>query len=167
LEDEMSEDVKTRLVEALKRLDTVMVTTTAQNGTMHGRPMAIADIEQDGTLWFVTGKDSGKTDEIRSDSRAVVTGQEKGLYVSVSGRIELVDDRARIRELWRDSWKVWFPNGKDDPNIVLIRVRPEIGEYWDQQGSKGIQYLFQTAKALLDGKRAEVDDDRQHAKVRL
>lgn len=38
------DNAKARLIDALKKLDTVIVTTKADNGTMHARPMAIAEI---------------------------------------------------------------------------------------------------------------------------
>lgn len=161
------DDVKTRLVNALEKLDTVMVTTTADNGTLHARPMAVADVGKDAEMWFVTSKDSEKTHEILHDARALVSAQEKNLYVSLSGTLEVVDDAKRVHELWKESWKAWFPKGKDDPSIVLIRLRPEIGEYWDQTGTKGLKFLFEAAKALLDGKRVEADDPKQHAKVTM
>lgn len=161
------EDVKTRLVTALKKLDTVMVTTTADNGTLHARPMAVAEVGEHGEMWFVTSKDSEKTHEILHDARALVSAQEKNLYVSLSGTLEVVEDRMRVNDLWKESWRAWFPEGKDDPNIVFIRMRPEIGEYWDQSGTKGLKFLFEAAKAILDGKRAEANDAKQHAKVTM
>lgn len=161
------EDVKAKLVRTLQKLDTVMVTTTAENGTLHARPMAVADVGEHGEMCFVTSKDSEKTHEVLHDARALVTAQDKNLYVSLSGTLCVVDDRKRVDELWKESWKAWFPNGKGDPSIVLICLRPEIGEYWDQTGTKGLKYLFQAARAVLDGKRTEADDPAQHAKVTM
>lgn len=162
-------DVQQKLIETLRAFDTVMVATTGENGTIHGRPMAVAEVDDAGELWFVTAKDSGKVVEVKSDARAVVTGQEGGRYCSVSGRIDVIADRERIRALWTDAWKVWFPLGSEDPNIVLMRMRPEIGEYWDNRGAQGVRYLFEAARALLDGQSAEerVNDPMQHAKARM
>lgn len=158
-------NVKAKLVEMLGKLDTLMVATTGDGGMFHARPMAVADVETDGIVWFVTAKESPKVSEISTDDRAMVTGQNDRLFVSVSGRLRTVDDRARLRELWKDTWKVWFPNGKDDPSITLMRFSPEIGEYWDNRGTKGLRYVFEAAKALVDGRRpGEVGPD-QHAKV--
>lgn len=163
------DDVQNKLIETLRKFDTVMVTTTAQNGTMHARPMAVAEVDDAGELWFVTAKDSAKCEEVKADARAVVTGQEGGRYCSVSGRIDVIADRERVRALWKEAWKVWFPEGKEDPNIVLMRVRPEIGEYWDNRGTQGVRYLFEAARALLNGQSADerVDDPKQHAKVAM
>jgi general stress protein 26 len=163
-------DVRKKLIDTLRQYDTLMVTTTATNGSMHARPMAIAEIDETGEVWFVTGDDTPKIDEVMKDARAVVTGQEKGRYLSLTGRIDVIKDREKVHALWKESWKAWFPDGKDDPTIVLMRLRPEIGEYWDNRGTKGVRFLFEAARALLNGQPADerIDKDpKQHAKVPL
>jgi general stress protein 26 len=161
------DDKKQKLVEILKKVDTVMLVSDATNGTMHGRPMAIADVEPSGDLWFVTSRASEKTRELQANARALATAQGSSLYASVSGRIDLVDDRRKINELWKDMWKVWFPKGKEDPDIVLLHLRPDTGEYWDNAGTEGIRYLFEAAKALISGEKAQPNDPEQHAKVKM
>lgn len=160
-------DVKQKLIDALRKFDTVMVTTLAENGTIHGRPMVVAEVDDAGEVWFVTSSDADKLTEIESDDRAVITAQEKGLYLSVSGRLDVLHDREKIQALYRPAWKPWFPGGKDDPSLVLLRLRPEIGEYWDQRTMKGLRYMFEAARALIDGERLSeaATDPRQHAKV--
>ncbi len=161
------DDKKQKLIEILKKMDTVMLVTEGKAGALHGRPMAIADVEPNGDLWFATSRSSEKTRELGANSRALATAQGSSLYASVSGRVELVDNRPKIHELWKDVWKVWFPNGKDDPEIVLLHLRPDAGEYWSNAGTEGIRYLFEAAKALVTGEKAKPTDDEQHAKVKL
>jgi general stress protein 26 len=36
--------------------------------------------------------------------------------------------------------RAYFPNGKDDPELVLLQVQAEEGEYWDNQGAQGLKY---------------------------
>ena len=55
------------------------------------------------------------------------------------------------RHLTAPADKVYFPEGKDDPNLCLAVLHPEEVEYWDMTGPKGIRYLFEAAKALLSG----------------
>jgi len=55
---------RTKFVEVLRRFDTAMLVTYAKDGGLRSRPMALAEIEDDGTTWFVTGADTAKTDEI-------------------------------------------------------------------------------------------------------
>lgn len=144
----MDEDKREHLKELLESFDTAMLMTHHAEKA-HARPMAIASVEGTNTIWFVTSMDSPKADEIRKDSRVSATFQSSRRYVALSGTAELVDDRTKLDELWRPSWKVWFPNGKDDPSITLIRVTVKDAEYWDNAGTKGIRYVFEAAKALL------------------
>lgn len=146
----MGESKKEHLKDLLESFDTAMLIT--HHGDLeHARPMAIAGVDDANTLWFVTSQDAPKTDEIRSDSRASVTLQSNTRYVALSGRASLVDDRQKIHELWKPTWKTWFPNGKDDPKLVLIRVTVTDAEFWDNAGTKGIRYVFEAAKALVTG----------------
>ena len=161
------DDKKQKLVEILKKLDTVMLVTEGSSGSMHGRPMAIADVEPNGDLWFVTSRSSEKTRELSADSRALATAQGSDLYASVSGRVTMVDNRPKVHELWKEMWKVWFPKGKDDPEIVLLHLRPDAGEYWSNAGAEGIRYIFEAAKALITGEKAQPNDPEQHAKVKM
>jgi len=156
-----------KLRELLEEFGVGMLVTLA-DGNFRGRPMALAEVEPDGTLWFATGRKSGKVDEIARDSRVAVTMQSGMKYVSLSGKASLVDDRARVARLWKAEWKVWFPNGKDDPDLVLLRVDGSAGEYWDNSGASGMMYLVAAGKALLSGTRPDIGDDpKVHAKVAL
>jgi len=49
----------------------------------------------------------------------------------VAGRAQVVDDRAKVEELWSPAMQVFFPGGKDDPQLRLIHVRAESAEYWN------------------------------------
>lgn len=160
----MGESKKEHLKDLLESFDTAML-ITRHGEREHARPMAIAGIEGANTMWFATSQDAPKSDEIRSDSRASVTLQSDKRYVALSGRATLVADRAKIDELWKPTWKAWFPNGKDDPNLVLIRLTVEDAEFWDNAGTKGIRYAFEAAKALVTGEEA-APVSGQHGRVK-
>ncbi len=164
---EQSNDVRAKLLDTLKKLDTVMVATRAKNGTLRARPMAIAEVDAQGDVWFATSRETEKTDEAERDPRGLITAQDGMLYLSVSGTLDVVDDRAKVQRLWKEPWRVYFPNGKDDPNIVLLRLSPDIGEYWDNTGAKGLRYLWEAAAAVLKGERPRDDAPEQHAKVSM
>ena len=128
--------------------------------------MVVADIELDGKLWFLTQRQSGKIHEIESDHHVNVAMQSNSKFVSVSGTASTVQNRQKLDDLWSESWKTWFPGGKDDPNLVLLEVRADTGEYWDNSGSSGIKYLIEAGKAYLSGKTPDVArDPKIHGKV--
>lgn len=156
------------LRELLAEFGTAMLVTRTPDGQLRGRPMAVAEVEAGGTVWFATDRHSGKVDELARDSHAAVTMQSGAKYVSLSGTAAVVDDRTKAAELWKPTFQVWFPGGKDDPNLILLRLDPAAGEYWDNSGTGGIKYLIEAGKALLTGNRPDVDDDpKVHGKVRL
>lgn len=157
-----------RFLEVLKNFDTAILLTHSPEGTLHGRPMAFADVESDGTLWFLTRVDSPKIEEISADPRAFVTCQDSNQYATLSGICEVSRNARKLDEVWKESYKVWF-DGKDDPKLVLLRVTPESGEYWDNSGSKGVRYAFRAVAAYVQGKKMDQggDDPAQHGKVAL
>lgn len=156
--------------EILKGFDTAMLVTHGSSAGLHARPMAIAQVEGDGAIWFITGGDTSKVFELEQDATilAVMQGEKKSL--SVGGRAELSRDRQKIRELWKEAFRAWF-KGKDDPNIVLIKLNPAEAEYWDSSGLQGIKFALKFAAAYVTGQAmshsADDDDVDEHAKVKL
>ncbi len=151
----------------LQQFHTAMLITTG-GGELRARPMAIAKVEDDGRVWFLTGAETAKVHEIENETRVLLTCQnDRSAYLSLGGRADLVRDHAKIAELWQEPYRVWFPQGKDDPSIELIVVRPEQGEFWDNEGFNKLDYLFQTAKAYVTGTTPEIDEGKQHGRVQL
>ena len=140
-----------------------MLVTKTSTVALHARPMALAEIAANGDLWFATGRDSRKVDEITADEHVCVTFQDGSHYVTVTGSAQTVRDRSKIEQLWSDAWRIWYPQGRDDPNLVLLRVTADTGEYWDNSGVKSLRYLFKGAKAYLLGERMETDEAHAHA----
>jgi general stress protein 26 len=157
-----------KLHELLEDFGVAMLVTRTADGCMRARPMALAEAEPGGRLWFATEQGSGKLDEIENDSHVVVTMQSSTKFISLSGRATPVDDREKIVRLWKPKWTVWFPGGKDDPSLRLLRIDGHTGEYWDYSGTRGIKYLIEEGKALLTGSRPDVAHDASiHSKVKL
>jgi general stress protein 26 len=163
---------RAHLREVVSDFDTAMLVTRTRKGDIRARPLALAspesssDMLEDGVLYFPTSLTSPKIEEIAADPRVAVTMQDKRRFVSISGTARILSDRALVDRLWSETWKVWFPNGKDDPELCLLEVSPTAAEYWDQKGGKGLAYLFEAAKAYVQGGTPETSDE-QHAKVRV
>jgi general stress protein 26 len=157
-----------KLEELTRDFDTAMLVTRTEEGHLRSRPMALAEVEPNGTLWFLTQRESGKLEEIALDCDVNVAMQSKTKFVSISGLAANVTDRDKVAELWSERFKTWFPGGKDDPNLVLLRVDGTSGEYWDNSGTSGIKYLIEAGKAYLSGTKPDVAHDPEiHGKVRL
>lgn len=163
-----TQQAEQKFIEVLRSFDYAMLVSSGAGEAAHARPMAIAEASPDGTLWFLTGKDTHKAFELAEQSDALAVMQGDSRYLSVSGRAHLVDDRARIHKLWKEPMRVWF-DGKDDPNIVLICLEPQQAEYWNNKGREGVRLALRFAKAYLTGDSPMTDpeDVATHAKVQL
>jgi general stress protein 26 len=135
---------------------------TEDGDHLRGRPMAASQQNFDGTLWFFTRASSHKVAEVQGDSRVCVTYAEPSRqdYVSFSGRAALVRDRAEIDARWSELLRAWFPDGRDDPDVALLKVTVEQAEYWDSPNSAVVQ-LYGYAKAVLTGESPRVGDNRR------
>ncbi|TWU15558.1 pyridoxamine 5'-phosphate oxidase family protein [Allorhodopirellula heiligendammensis] len=147
-----------KLIDLINDFDTAMLVTRGEREDLEARPMAIAKIEDDGQIWFVTDRHSGKVSELKADANVVLAMQSSNKFVSLTGVAAIIDDRAQLDELWNEAWKVWFPDGKSSESITLVRVRPTHGQYWDNSGLSGIKYLIKAGNAYLHGDRPEVDE---------
>jgi len=160
MEDRRQEAIG-KLKELLEGIDFCML-TTIDSGNLRSRPMSTQKLEFDGELWFFTSDNTHKIEEIQKDDRVNVAYSQpnENRYVSVSGRAEMVKDRAKIEELWNPIHKAWFPEGLDDPHLCLLRVDVEQAEYWDAPNSKILQ-LYGLVKALATGTEADYGENKK------
>jgi general stress protein 26 len=129
-----------------------MLTTVDPDGTVHSRPMATQDMESDGDLWFFTYADAPKVGDVRHDQMVnlAYVKEDDNRYVSISGTAQLVRDRARIERYWKPFLHAWFPNGKDDSNLALLKVTVHQAQYWDSP-SNFVGEALVIAKDLITG----------------
>lgn len=148
---ESTPDQVRTVAELLKASRTAFLTTTAPDGTLISRPMAVQEVEFDGDLWFFSELVSRKVSHIAQQPQVNVTVGSSDSWVSLTGRATVVDDVARKKELWNSFVEAWFPDGAEDPDIVLLRVEGGSAEYWDSPGGR-VATLFSFAKAKVTGK---------------
>ena len=129
-----------------------MLNTTAEDGTLISRPMALQEVEFDGDLWFFPERDSRKVRQIAAHPQVNVTISSTSTWVSLTGTARVVDDAGKKAELWNAGVEAWFPDGKDDQNVVLLKVEGESAEYWNTPGDR-VASLISFARARVTGDR--------------
>lgn len=132
------------LSEKIKGIKVAMLTTIDQKqNILRSRPMVTQEEEFDGELWFFTQVSAPMVDEAENHQVNLnYTEPKHHRYVSVSGVAQLVRDQKKIASLWRSDYETWFPGGKDDPNLALLKVTVTSAEYWDPAVHQMIQ-VFQ------------------------
>lgn len=146
-------EARDKLWDLIKDIRIAMM-TTQDDDVLRARPMQGYQDSFDGTLWFFSRLSSHKRLEIEREHQVCLAyaDPDHQRYVSVSGVASLEKDKARAKALWNKYAAAWFPEGLDDPDLVLIRVRTEQAEYWDSAASRAVQ-LYRVAKARLTGER--------------
>ena len=155
-------DTRKRLIEIARSFRTAMVTTHAPDGELHTRPMSIARIDDNGDIWFATGRYSGKLVEIESNGSVALVMQRGLRFAALRGTGEALIDRTLARKLWSEAWRPWFPDGPNDAELKLLCVHVKQGEYWDLTGFRGVRYVVDALRHTLAGTRMgdEPDGDR-------
>jgi general stress protein 26 len=155
-----------KLVELIEGIKSCMFITKEKFGeNIDGRPMGIAHIEKDGTMWFFTKATSLIIDELELNSKVsiVIINESKNTYLMIHGKGESSYNKHKMEELWNPIMKTWFPQGLEDPDMMLIKVTPHEVSYWDSSASKMV-VLFNMIKSIITGKEY---DEGKHGKINL
>jgi general stress protein 26 len=165
----MEKDLENK--EAIKKLKSLVedirfcMYTTFENGKIESRPMTTLDVDEEGNVWFFTSRHTEIANETGNGEEVTLIYSHPGdnTYLSVSGYATIADDEAKKEELWSPLSKAWFPEGKDDPNLVVLKVTTDEAAYWDSPSSKMVVFLSMV-KAAVTGQPTDPGD---HGKLNL
>jgi len=151
----VNQDSIQKVRDLIKGIKIAMLTTSNSDGVLHSRPMGTQEVEFDGDLWFFTGSDTQKVNEIKKDQVVNVSYASDPRYVSISGTAQIVNDKAKMKELWNPLFKAWFPDGLDDPTLRLLKVTVKQAEYWDNPGGI-VATIIGFAESLINKEPSKV-----------
>ena len=153
----------TKIHDMVEDIRIAMMTTIDEQGNLVSRPMAALEFDEEGNVWFFTNRTAPKVDQIQHNEQHVniaFASDSDASYVSISGTATEVNDRAKIDELWNPQAKAWFPKGKDDPDLTLLKVHTQMAEYWDSSDSTMVRF-FQQAKAVITGSTPNMGENEK------
>ena len=118
------------------------------------RPMGVQKMDELGRMKFLSHKNSNKNKEISTSNEVqlVFINDGDNEYLSLFGTAEIYRDQKEIDEMYNKFADNWF-EGKNDPNVTIIRFTPKEGRYCDTKHGKFIQYAGMLIGALT-GKNA-------------
>jgi len=122
----------------------------------HAQPMTGFGEAETGTIWFFTRDDTDFARDVAAGS--VGGGGQPGMFTyqakdqkvqaCIHGELSIDQDRARIDKYWNPVLAAWYPDGKDDPHLTLVRFDGDDGRVWvSDKGALGFGY--QVLKANL------------------
>ncbi|MFN8310483.1 MAG: pyridoxamine 5'-phosphate oxidase family protein [Chitinophagales bacterium] len=139
-----------KLKELSKSASVCMFCTRVESLPFEVRPMSTLKVDERGHLWFFSADHSHKNNSIQQDTKVqlLYSQPSDSHFLAISGSASITKSRMVIDELWNDMAKAWFPEGKDDPNLTVIEVRPETAHYWDTKHGKLVTLLAIGAAAV-------------------
>lgn len=153
-----NQDAIKKMKDMAEEIQICMFCTYDAQRRMQTAPMSASQIDEDGTFWFLSTKESTRNIDIQGNSTTdlVFAQPSKSNYLSIRGSSEVLYDKQKIDELWKPMVKTWFTEGKDDPNISVIKFTPEEAYYWDTKHGKMVSFLkiavgAVTGKTMDDG----------------
>ena len=133
----MSEKSLPDVAKAMRHIDIAILSTVAADGAIVGRPMSNnKDVDFDGDSYYFTSEDTDMVKELEANPQVGLGLQgHHHTYISVSGKAELIRDKAAFAAHWNSDLDKWFDDGIDTAGVVMIRVKAKKVEYWDGRDS--------------------------------
>lgn len=155
-----SSDQRKKVTEMIKDVRIAMLTHVGSDGQLYSQPMATQEVEFDGDVMFIAHRDSRTVQSLseQPDAQVNVAYSGNGSWVSLSGKASVVDDVAKLKELWNTFTDAWMKGGPEDPNNILLRIDAESAEYWDSPGGNKVTQLANLAKTAVTGNPVEGDN---------
>jgi general stress protein 26 len=121
----------------------------------HFQPMTAFLDRATRQLWFFTHTDSDLAREIGDGAAGVFILQQRELQACLDGRLVLTHERDRIEQYWNAVVAAWYPEGKADPRLAMIRLDCQAAGVWLSLAGP-IRFAWEIAKANATHRPPEV-----------
>ena len=139
-----NQSVAETFLASLKSSPFVMVGLMGSNE--HSEPLtAQVDDDQPNSLFFFVGRDNRAAGG--GDAMAQFVSKGHDVFACLHGVLDKDNDPAQIDKLWNNHVESWFPGGRSDPNLTLLRFDIDSAEIWESDVS-----LTGRVKMLFGGK---------------
>ena len=114
---------------------------------------------EDGNIWFLTAKgtDMAEAAAKGESSRYIVCNDAEAIYAVVEGALSVSEDRAKLDQVWSVMASAWYEEGKEDPDLVLVCLKPKAAEVWLGPES-GLKFVWSVAKSKVTGEEPDYGD---------
>lgn len=153
-----NDDAKKKIKEMAEDIDFNMMATNLKTTPLHMVPMSTKKVDEQGNIWFLSNKTSTHNQNLNTDNHLHLIYADKSSmqFLNIYGTATISTDRKIIDELYGKTDDAWF-EGKDDPNITAISVKPTEAFYWDPKNNKLIT-LVKMGVAAISGDQPDTMD---------
>jgi general stress protein 26 len=126
-------ELEVRLWDELKMSHFGMLGLATPNLAQNFQPMTAFADPNDNSLWFFTRDDTDLVtdlDGVGSDAVFILQTKDQTLQACLNGRLSMRRDEARIDQFWNPVVAAWYPDGKKDSHLALLRFEPREAAVW-------------------------------------
>ncbi len=87
------------------------------------------DKDANSAVWFFTRKNHPLA--ALGPATATFAGKSHDIFARISGRLAEETGRERLEKQWSSVIEAWFPGGKDDPELLMLRLDLGQAEIWN------------------------------------
>lgn len=152
-------ELQVRLWKEIEKARYGMLGLVGRSPAQHFQPMAAFCEPEHGRIWFFTRTD---TDLARATGQGgaamfIVQAKDQGFQACVGGRLVQQLDTARMDRYWNPVVSAWYPEGKDDPRLALLRLDVRDAQVWLSETNPAA-FAFQIARANITHREPDVGE---------
>lgn len=150
------ESAMEQLRDLAESIDFTMMATNLGNKPFHAIPMSTKKVDDNGTIWFLSGADSDHNHAILNDSKIMLLYSKPSdmKFLKVYGEATITTRKDVLEELYGKTDDMWF-DGIDDPNLTAIQVKPIEAHYWTPKHNKFVS-LIKMGLAAITGNEPDI-----------
>ncbi len=160
-----AQELREKLWNSLSSDGVVMLGLTGGQES-HKRPMAARIHDgDDSAVWFFSDNTTALAKALSSGgaaAEACYAARGHDFFACAHGKLTIDNDPVVINALWNGAIAAWYPGGKADPRLTLLRFDPMEAEIWEADAG-----LVASAKAQFGADPSAEQMRGDHATVAL
>jgi general stress protein 26 len=92
--------------------------------------------DEDFLIYMLTSHSSDKMRQIRANSKVGVYFCNSAEFhtLLLVGDAEEIDNPDLKKRIWQDEWKIYWPDGPEDPEFIMLKLLPDFAKGWHKEG---------------------------------
>lgn len=125
-----------RVWEIIRAIDIARLVTRGKDG-LRGRPMSTIPTPEKGRIYILTEMNSPAAADIGADGSVFLSYQGRGDHVALQGKAWVNPDKGLVKDLWNPGAQLFWPEGPEAHDVVVLEIDPGHADVWDGPGLVG------------------------------
>lgn len=143
--------------EMMKAIDIAMLVTrnsTTFDAGLNGRPMSTIPRPERGLIYILTEANSSAAQDVRADGKVFLSYQGRGDHIALQAKAVVNADRSLVQSLWTPSAALFWPEGPEAHDVVVLEIDPGHADVWDGHGL--LRGIASVVKGVIKGQTPDL-----------